>query len=737
MTFFLRYSLLALLKLFQWVPLLATLDAFSHVRNIDGDSVVLERHNFLWPNPPANYLPAGFASSNRSSVLAHDHRSPPSSSTFTYALLISQHKHYLSNFVDSLVLLYSDQLIYFNSGFYSILVLVALNLGLICLYSVTRLQPKRNFRLLVSSLGNLKTNLRSESESLSAAPSRELSGTGKFTDGIKNVCVTPDREAYNNDSGLLGIQQDILRAPNKHTLHEGLDSLEIVGVASHLYNSRCVLPHESTNDHGDTERALSQESGSCHDTASLEVSPSLKSSSFAGFELVVYNAKPEDPRQPLRPVHLVRNSPPLAEAVSHEKARTHNSHRRARKRDGEPHDGNLQITIPATPNHDGHLSIQTYFSSMIPQKRSWSHTAAIGADLEEDSDTSLEEGSFGSESPGDRLALGLSLPRSINKNENHVTSRLSPSTSRRENILECDSLRHSEPTATPFEVRRRSASTPIPSSRGSQHSSNGLIVTEVERDDSPSSGSERRFNGPDSFWEAAVQERLRVTATFTTLEPLKPKSAGTTVVGLSQTTATDGGQPDRNISSESAACSPPWSIVTRKAPRAHSSPQQPSSDETQDQAPDGDLTPKAGTPGLASNQANSFPGLTLRSGAYAKYVPPQRRVAGELVYTVSQRTKPTPRRSERVKFGSPMLETRSRSSTSSPWSPFAPHEFLSSTSEAVAWKRGALFLTNPPPDEFAHIDEFGNEKSCYPKTNWKTTDPDDWLSGSLTVKHTP
>lgn len=130
--------------------------------------------------------------------------------------------------------------------------------------------------------------------------------------------------------------------------------------------------------------------------------------------------------------------------------------------------------------------------------------------------------------------------------------------------------------------------------------------------------------------------------------------------------------------------------------------------------------------------------MTLRSGAYAKYVPPQRRVAGELVYTIPQRPKPTPRRSERVRFGFslPVLETRSRSSTLSPWSPFAPHEFLSPTSEAVAWKRGALFLANPPPDEFAHIDEFGNEKSWYSKTNqWKTADPDDGLSGFVTEKH--
>jgi hypothetical protein len=103
MAFFLRYSLLALLKLFQWAPLLATLDPFSYVRSLDGDFTVLESHNFLWPNPPVNHLPARFHSSNRSSrVSSHDHHSSPSSSTFTYALLISQHKHYLSNFVDSL-----------------------------------------------------------------------------------------------------------------------------------------------------------------------------------------------------------------------------------------------------------------------------------------------------------------------------------------------------------------------------------------------------------------------------------------------------------------------------------------------------------------------------------------------------------------------------------------------------------------------------------------------------------
>ncbi|KAG1851322.1 hypothetical protein DFJ58DRAFT_426278 [Suillus subalutaceus] len=453
-----------------------------------------------------------------------------------------------------------------------------------CLYSVTRLQSKRNFRLPVPSWDSLKTIFHSDGESLSAAPSRELSG-------IKNVCVTPDQEAYNSDSGLLATQQDILRAPNKHTLHEDLDSPEIMDAVSHLYNSRCVLPHKTSNDDGDTERTLSQESRSWHDPASLDVSPSPESSNSAG---VIHNAEPEDPCQALRPVHLARNSPPLPEAVSHEKTRTYNSHRPGRKPGGEPHDGNLQMTIPATPNHDGHLSvssIQASFLSRIPQKRSWSHTAVIGPDLEEDGDSSLEDGSFGSESPGDQLALELSLPRSINKNENRVTSRLSPSTSRRENILDCGSLCHSEPTATPFEMRHRSASTPVPSSRGSQHSSNGLVVTEVERDDSPSSGSERQFDGPDSFWEAAVQERLRVTATFTTLEPLKPKSAGTTLVDLSQTTATDGDHPDRNISTESAACSPPWSIVTRKAPCAHNS------GETQDQAHDDDLALKAGAPG--------------------------------------------------------------------------------------------------------------------------------------------
>jgi hypothetical protein len=70
----------------------------------------------------------------------------------------------------------------------------------------------------------------------------------------------------------------------------------------------------------------------------------------------------------------------------------------------------------------------------------------------------------------------------------------------------------------------------------------------------------------------------------------------------------------------------------------------------------------------------------------------------------------------------------------SPWSPFTPHEFLSPTSEAVAWKRGALFLANPPPDEFAHIDEFGNEKSWYEKTNWNAADQE-WLSGPLTEKY--
>lgn len=618
-------------------------------------------------------------------------------------------------------------MIYLNSGSYSILVLAAVNIGLICLCFVTRLQPKRKFCLLVPSWGTLKTIFHSDSESLSAAPSREFSGTGEFSDGTESVCVTPDQEAYISDSGLLATQQDILPAPNKHTLHEDLDSPEIMGAASHLYNGRCILPHETTHDHGDTEHTLNQELRFCHDPASLDVSSCLKSSSSAGFKLVTHNAKPEDPCQPLCPVHLVRNSPPLVKVVSHEKARTCDSHRPAHKRDIEPRDGNLQMAIPVTPNHDGHLSvssIQASPSSMVPKKRSWSHTVVIGTDL--------EEGAFLSQSPGDQSALGLSLPRSVNQKENRVTSRLSP-TSRRENILQCDSLCHSEPTATPFEMRRQSATTPVPCYRGSQHSSNGLVVTEVERDDSPSSGSERKFDGPDSFWEAAAQERLRVTATFTTLEPLKPKGAGNTLIDLSQTTATDGDQPDRSLSRESAARSPPWSIVTRKASRTHSSPQQPNSGETRDQAPDDDFAPKSGTPGLASNQADSFPGLSLHSGAYAKYVPPQRRVAGELVYTVSQRTKPTPCRSERVKFGfsSPMLETRSRSSTLSPWSPFAPHEFICSTSEAVAWKRGALFLTNPPPDEFAHIDEFGNEKPCYPKTNWKTAEPADGLSGSL------
>ncbi|KAG1781850.1 hypothetical protein EV702DRAFT_489566 [Suillus placidus] len=612
MAFFLRYSLLVLLKLFQWVPLLATLDPFISVRSIDGDSTVRERHNFLWPNPPVNYLPARFASSNRSSrVSAHDYHSPPSSSTITYTLLISQHKHYLSNFVDSLVLLYSDQLIYFNSGFCTILVLVALNLGFICLYSVTRLRPRRDFCLLVPSRGSLKTIFPSDSESLSAATSRELSGTGEFTDRTESVCVTPDQEAYNSDSGLLPTEQNILRAPNKHALHEDLDSPEIIGAASHLYNSRCVLPRETTDDHSSIGCTLSQESWSCHDLASLDVSPSLKSSSSAGFKLVIRNAKPEDPRQSLRPMHLIRNSPPLAEAVS---ARTHDAHRPARKRDGEPRDGNLQMIVPTRSHHDGHLSVSSSlasFSSMVPQRRSSSHTAAIGANLEEDSDSSFEEGSFSSESLGDQLALGLSLPQPTNKNENRVTSCLSPSTSRRDDTLECDSRCHSEHTATLFDMHRRSASTPVPSSRGTQHSSNGLVVTEVERNDSPSSGSERKFDGPSSFWEAAVQERLRATAIFTTLEPLKPKGAGTTLVDLSQTTATDsdGDQPDRSISSGPTAHPPPWSIVTRKTPCAHSTPQQPNSSETQDQPPDNDLVPKPGTPGLASNQADRYVNL--------------------------------------------------------------------------------------------------------------------------------
>ncbi|KAG1794126.1 uncharacterized protein HD556DRAFT_440412 [Suillus plorans] len=734
MTFFLRYSLLALLKLFQWSPLLATLDPFSSVRSIDGDSTVLERHNFLWPNPPANYLPAGFASSNRSSrVSAHDHHSPPSSSTLTYALLISQHKHYLSNFVDSLVLLYSNQLIYFNSGFCSILVLVALNLGLICLCSVTCLQFKNKIRLLdLPSWGSLETIFDSDSESLSAAVSLELSGT-------ESVCITPDQEAFNSDSGLLATQQDILRAPDIHALHEDLDSPKVIGAALHLYNSLCVLPRETANEHRDTERTPSQESVSCNDPASLDVSPALKSSSSPGFELVIHNARPEDPRQPLCPVHLVRNFPPLAEAVSREKPRTHDVRWPARKRDDATHDGDLQMTIPARPNHDGHLSVlssQTSFSSMVPKKRSWSHTAGIGADLEEDSDSSCEEGSFCSESPRDQLALGLSSQQSINKNENHVTSRPSPSTSRCDNVLECDSLCDSEHTATPFDIHRRSASTPVPCSRGSQHSSNGLVGTKVKPDYSLSTGSERKSDGPDSFWETAVQERLRVTAAFTTLKPLKPKSART-IPHLSQTTATDGDQPDRNLSSGSASRPASWSVVTRKTPCAHTSLQQPNSCETQVQPLDDNLVTKPGTPALASNQADSFPGLTLRSGAYAKYVPPQRRVAGELVYTVSQQTKPMPRRSERVRsgFSSPMLETRSRSSTLSPWSPFAPREFLSPTSEAVAWKRGALFLANPPPNEFAHIDESGNEKSWYAKSNCRTANPDDWLSRNVTEKH--
>ncbi|KAG2153373.1 hypothetical protein DEU56DRAFT_775052 [Suillus clintonianus] len=728
MTLFLRYSLLALLKLFQWAPLLATLDPFSSIRRIDGDSTSLERHHFLWSNPPTNYPPA---SSNRSShASALDPNFPPSSSAFTYALLISQHKHYLSNFVDSLALLYSEQLIYFNGGFCNILVLVALNLGLICLYSVT-CQLQRNIHLLVPSWCSLKTI---------------------FTDRTKSVCTIPDQEAYNSDSGFLATKQDLLRAPNKHTLHDDLDSSEIHGAAN-LYNSRSVLPHGTSNDHSDTEHTPNHESGFCHHLVSLDVSPSLESLSSAGFEPVICGAKPSNPRPLPRPVHLVRNSPPPAEAVSHETARMHDTDRPARERDGAPHNGNPQIVLQR-PDYGGYISVsssQASLSSMVPQKRSWSHATALGSpdnsDLEEDGDSSFEEGSLVSESPGDQLALGLSLPRSNNENENHVTLRLSPSTSRRDDIKEHDSLCHSESTAMPFDVHRRSASTPAPSSRSSQHS--------VERDNSPSSGSERKFDGSDSFWEAAVQERLRVTATFTTLKPLKPKCARATTVHPSHTTATDGEQPDRSPSSGSAARSPPWTIVARKTPCAHSTPQQLNSGETKDQCVVDDAVPKPGTPGLASNQADryvnlklgqpslldehrcSFPGLALRSGAYAKYVPPQRRVAGELVYTVSQRIKPTPHRSERVRFGSssPMLEMRSRSSTLSPWSPFAPPEFPSPTSEAVAWKRGALFLPNPPPDEFAHIDELGNEKPWYARENWKTADPDDWLSGSVTEKH--
>ncbi|KAG2074804.1 hypothetical protein BDR04DRAFT_1092364 [Suillus decipiens] len=701
MTFFLRYSLLTLLKLFQWAPLLATLDPFcSTTGSIDGGFAVLERHNFLRSNPPANDLPAGFNLSNGSSrVSDHERGSPPSSSIFTYALLMTQHKHYLSNFVNSLALLYSEQLIYLNSGFCSILVLAALNFGLICLYSVTSLQPKGRFHVPVPSWGSLKTILCNDSEPLSAAPSRGLSGTGEFTDRTESACATPDQEAY-----------------------------RFIGAVSHLYSNR--LSYQTTDDHGDAERTLSQESRSCHDTAFLDDSPSLASSSSAGFEPVTDSVKPEGTRQPIHPVHLVRNSPPLAEAVSCEKARTHG--RPARGHDGEPHDASPRLIIPARPYHEGYLSVssnQTSFSSMDPQKRSWSRTAAIAADLEENSDSIFKQGSFGNESSGDQSTLGLSLRRSIHKNENCVTSGLLPSASRRNNI-QCDSLCHSEPTAMPLETHRRSASTPAPSSRDSQGSSNRPVVTEVKRDDSPSSESEHKFNGTDSFWEAAVQERLRVVTTFT-------KGAGIT---LPRTTATDGDLPDRNSCNRSAASSPPWSIVTRKASCTHSSLQQPNSGETQDQAPDDDLVPKPGTPGLASNQADSLHGWTLHSGAYAKYIPPQRRVAGELVYTVSQRTKPMPRRSEcvRSEFPSPMLERKSCSSTLSPWSPFAPHKFLSSTTEAIAWKRGALFLANPPPDEFAHIDEFGNEKSSYcANTNGKTgdKDKDNWLSGSLTEKH--
>lgn len=481
--------------------------------------------------------------------------------------------------------------------------MVALNLGLICLCSVTCLQFKNKIHLLVlPSWGSLETIFGSDSESLSAAVSLELSWT-------ESVCITPDQEAFNSDSGLLATQQDILRAPNIHALHEDLDSPKIIGAALHLYNSRCVLPRETANEHSDTERTLSQESVSCNDPASLDVLPALKSSSSAAFELDIHNAKPEEPRQPLCPAHLVRNFPPLAETVSREKPRTHDVRWPARKRDDATHDGDPQMTIPARPNHDGHLSVsssQTSFSSMVPKKRSWSQTAGIGADLEEDSDSSCEEGSFCSESPGDELALGLSSQQPINKNENHVTSRPSPSTSRRDNILECDSLCDSEHTATPFDMHRRSASTPVPSSRGSQHSSNGLVGTKVKPDYSLSIGSERKSDGPDSFWETAVQERLRVTAAFTTLEPLKPKGART-ILHLSQTTATDGDQPDRNLSSGSASRPASWSIVTRKTPCAHTS--QPNSCETQVQPLDDNLVTKPGTPALASNQADRYVNL--------------------------------------------------------------------------------------------------------------------------------
>lgn len=504
--------------------------------------------------------------------------------------------------------MYSDQLIYFSSGFSSILILVALNLGLICLSSVTRLQPKRHFYVLVPSRGNLKTFFHSNSESLIAATSCELSGTGEFKDGPESVCITHDQEAYNSDSGLFPARQDVLRAPNNYALHENLDSPEITGAASHRYKSRYVLPHETTND--DVELTPSYESGLCRDLASQDISSSLTSSSFfAGFKLVIHNAMPEDPRQSLPSVHLVHNSPSLAEAVTHDKARPHDAHRPACKSDGEPRDGNMEMTTPASPDHDDHFSVsssQASFSSVVPQKRSWSHTAAIGAGLEEDSDSSFGEGSFSSESSGDQLALGLPLPQPTNKNENHGTSHLPPSASSRDNILECDSLCHSESTATPFDMHRRSASTPVPSSRGGQHYSDGLVVAGVERDDSPSSGSERKSDGPDSFWEAAVQERLRATATITTLDPLKHKGAKNTLVDLAQTPAADGDQSDRSSSGGSAALSPPWSIVTQKTPCAYSLQQQPNPGWTQDQPPNDDLLRKSGSAGLASNQADRY-----------------------------------------------------------------------------------------------------------------------------------
>ncbi|KAG1740848.1 uncharacterized protein EDB91DRAFT_341743 [Suillus paluster] len=744
---FLRYSLLALLKLFQWAPFLVTLDPLSSsIRCIDGDSKILERQNFLGPSPPANYHLAGFTSNNRSSHRPTlNHNFPPSSSALTYALLVSQHKHYFSNFVDSLVLLYSEQLIYFNSGFRSLLVLAALSLGLLCFYSITsiRLPPQRNIRLLAPSWRSTFHGVR---RSLILATPRESSGIGESTDRIESVCATLNQEAYHNELGSLATQRGTLRVRKKHTLHDDLDSPEIQGTASDLHNTRFVLPHETGDDRSDTESTVNQELGSCH---SLNFSPSLKLLSPTDFKLVAHNAKPSDSLTSPRLVHRVRNSPPLAEAVLHEKARTSNARRSARKRDGAPHDINLQTITSARPNHGGPLSvssIQSSFSPMVPQKRSWYRRASDSSDLEESGDSSFEEGPFDSESSGDRFALGISMPLSKNKNKKHDVLHLPPSTSRRDGMLEHNSLCcttgadtalpcHPIPTATQFDTHSRSASTPVPSSRS--NSSNKFVVTEVERDDSPSSGSERKFDGPDSFWEAAVQERLRVTATFTTLEPLKPKGARTVPVDPPQTTTADGDRPNRRLSSASAAYSPPWTTVMQKTPCSYSSPQTLDSRETHDQRFDDDLVPKPGTPGLASNQAESqvhFPGLTLRSGAYAKYVPPQRRVPGELVYTVPQRMSPMLHRSERMKLGSssPKLEKGSCASTLSPWSPFAQH---SPTSEAIAWKRGALFLPNPPPDEFANIDEAGNEKSWYARANWKTLNPDDWLSGSVAEKH--